>query len=166
MRLGITLANDQPDAQFFLNTFIIILYMYMFRAIFCSSSGGQIISIQHLASSLSLSDRPVHRLRKFSIVTLSKWPSSAQVEKELLSRSFSTCALDGLVHRLRKVGIVTLSKWPASAQVEKDLRSSSFSTCALDGHLLIVTIPDVVLIKFDFLKMSKILFETCTCRGL
>jgi len=29
-----------------------------------------------------------------------------------------------------------------------------------------VTIPDVVLIQFDLLRMSKILLETCTCRGL
>jgi hypothetical protein len=45
-------------------TFITILYMYMFRAISCSSSGGQIVLIQHLVSSLSVSDRPVHRLRE------------------------------------------------------------------------------------------------------
>ena len=29
-----------------------------------------------------------------------------------------------------------------------------------------VTIPDAVLIQFDLLRMSKILLETCTCRGL
>jgi len=71
----ITLANDQLDAQIF-NTFITILYMYMFRAISCSSSGGQIVLIQHLVSSLSVSDRPVHRLRKNGVL----------VEKELLSQ--------------------------------------------------------------------------------
>jgi len=38
----------------------------MFRAISCSSSGGQIVLIQHLVSSLSVSDRPVHRLREDS----------------------------------------------------------------------------------------------------
>ena len=43
------------------NIFITILYMYMFRAISCSSSGGQIVLIQHLVSSLSVSDCPVHR---------------------------------------------------------------------------------------------------------
>ena len=47
----VTLANDQLDAQIF-NTFITILYMYMFRAISCSSSGGQIVLIQNLVSSL------------------------------------------------------------------------------------------------------------------
>jgi len=34
------------------NTFITILYMYMFRAISCSFSGGQIVLIKHLLSSL------------------------------------------------------------------------------------------------------------------
>jgi len=48
----ITLVNDQLDAKI-LNTFITILYMYMFRAISCSSSGGQIVLIQHLVSSLT-----------------------------------------------------------------------------------------------------------------
>jgi len=42
----------------FFNTFITIFYM--FRAISCSSSGGQIVLIQYLVSSLSVSDRPVH----------------------------------------------------------------------------------------------------------
>ena len=47
------IKNDQLDAQI-VNTFITILYMYMFRAISCSSSGGQIVLIQHLISSLSV----------------------------------------------------------------------------------------------------------------
>jgi hypothetical protein len=69
--LSITLANDQLDAKSF-KKFITILYMYMFRAIPCSSSGGQIVLIQHLASSLSVTaqverellvflSQPVHR---------------------------------------------------------------------------------------------------------
>jgi len=61
MHLSITLAIDQLDAQIF-NTFITVLYIYMFRAISYSSSGGQIVLIQHLVSSLSVSDCPVHRL--------------------------------------------------------------------------------------------------------
>jgi ABC-type iron transport system FetAB ATPase subunit len=48
-------ANDQLDAQIF-NTFITILYMYMFRAISCPSPGGQSVLIKHLVSSLSVSD--------------------------------------------------------------------------------------------------------------
>jgi len=39
VKKNVTLGNDQLDAQIF-NTFITILYMYMFRAISCSSSGG------------------------------------------------------------------------------------------------------------------------------
>ena len=108
VHLSITLANDQLYAQI-LNTFIVILYMYMFWAISCSSSGGQIVLIQHLVLSLSVSDHSVHRLRK---------------------------------------------------------NCSFFSTCALNSHLLRVTIPDAVLIQFDLLRMSKILLETRTCRGL
>ena len=52
----------------------------MFRAISCSSSGGQIVLIQHLVLSLAVSDRPVHRLKKNC-------------------SSFSTCAPNG--HLLR-----------------------------------------------------------------
>jgi hypothetical protein len=66
VHLSITLAIDQLDAQIF-NIFITILYMYMFRAISCSSSRCQIVLIQHLVSSLSVSDCPVHRLREFSL---------------------------------------------------------------------------------------------------
>jgi len=36
----------------------------MFRALLCSSSGGQIVLLQHLVSSPSLSDCSVHRLRE------------------------------------------------------------------------------------------------------
>jgi len=34
----------------------------MFRAVRCSSSGGLIVSMQHLISSLSVGDCPVHML--------------------------------------------------------------------------------------------------------
>jgi len=44
------------------NTFIEILYM--FRAVRCSSSGGLLVSMQHLILSLSVGDCSVHRLRK------------------------------------------------------------------------------------------------------
>jgi hypothetical protein len=40
----------------------------MFRAISCSSSGGKIVLIHHLVSSLAVRDRPGHRLGdKFSL---------------------------------------------------------------------------------------------------
>jgi len=47
---------------FIYNTFIKI--HYLFRAVRCSSSGGLIVSMQPLISSLSVGDCPVHRLRK------------------------------------------------------------------------------------------------------
>jgi hypothetical protein len=53
--------SQWPTWCTYFNTFITILYMYMFRAISCSSSGGQIVLKPHLVSSLSVSDRPVHR---------------------------------------------------------------------------------------------------------
>jgi len=52
-----------------MHNLFILLYIYyiiildMFRAIPCSSSGGQIIILQHLVSSLSVSSYSVHRLR-------------------------------------------------------------------------------------------------------
>jgi hypothetical protein len=42
----------------------------MFRAISFSSSGGQIVLLQHLVSSLSVSDRPMHRFEKELILNL------------------------------------------------------------------------------------------------
>jgi hypothetical protein len=45
------------------------------------------------------------------------------------------------------------------------MRKNTFSTSAPNGHLLRVIIPDVVLIQSDLLRMSKILLETCICRG-
>jgi len=77
VHLSITLANDQLDAQIF-NTFITILYMYMFQAISCSSSGGQTVLIQHLVSSLSVSDRPVHR-------TVTYWEWRYQLDAQIFN---------------------------------------------------------------------------------
>ena len=56
----------QLDEQiFYFNTFIIL--RYMFRTLLCSSSGGQIVLVQHLVSSLSLGDSSVHRLRQAAL---------------------------------------------------------------------------------------------------
>ena len=80
--LSITLANDQLDAQIF-NTFIAILYMYMFRAISCSSSGGQIVLIQHPVSSL-LTDRHAAILR--NIWRTSPSPSTISIDIRSFTR--------------------------------------------------------------------------------
>jgi hypothetical protein len=62
------MIDFQLDAQnsylFIYNTFIKILYMFL--VVGCSSSGGLILSMQHLVSSLSVGDCPLHRLRKNS----------------------------------------------------------------------------------------------------
>jgi len=39
----------------------------MFRAVLCLFSGGQIVSLQHLLSSLSVNGRKVCRLRAYSL---------------------------------------------------------------------------------------------------
>jgi hypothetical protein len=61
---SITLVDLQVDAQnsglFTYNTFIKILYM--FRAVWCLSLGGLIVSMHHLISSLSAGDCPLHWL--------------------------------------------------------------------------------------------------------
>jgi len=57
----------QFDAKIFYFNRVIIL-LYMFRALLCSSSGGQIILVQHLVPSLSLGDRSVHRLQEDSLL--------------------------------------------------------------------------------------------------
>jgi hypothetical protein len=52
-----------------------ITFLYMFRAKICSSSGGKIVYIQHLVSSLSIHERggsAVHRLRE-DILTSWGW---------------------------------------------------------------------------------------------
>jgi hypothetical protein len=48
----------------FYNKFII--FLYVFRALLCSSSGGQNCIIQHLVSSHSVGGRPMHRLGESS----------------------------------------------------------------------------------------------------
>jgi len=45
------------------------LILYMFRALLCSSSGDQIVYVQHLVPSLSMSGRALHWLRESSLLT-------------------------------------------------------------------------------------------------
>ena len=47
----------------FYNNIYYIIILDMFRAIACSSSGGQIVLLQHLVSSLFVSSYSMHRLR-------------------------------------------------------------------------------------------------------
>jgi hypothetical protein len=103
--LSLDLFNYHLNEEFIYSIIIYyIIILDMFRAIPCSSSGGQIVLLQHLVSSHSVSSYSVHRLRT---------------------------------------------------------HCSPLSTGALNGWL---TIPGAVTIKFDLLKMTMVLLETC--RGL
>jgi hypothetical protein len=105
-----TLANDQLDAQIY-NTFITILYMYMFWAISCSSSGGQIVLTQNLVSSLSVNDRSVHRLRQMFICLHFFICCGAATQ----CRSWPPRSWGFLDHTQRRttVGGTPLDEWPA-----------------------------------------------------
>jgi hypothetical protein len=59
--------SQRPTWCAYFNTFITILYMYMFRAISCSSSGRQIVLIQRLVLSLTVSERLVQRCTGLSL---------------------------------------------------------------------------------------------------
>jgi hypothetical protein len=56
-------------------------------------------------------------------------------------------------------GIVTLCKQPYSAPVESGIESA-LNRCTVQR----LSLPDVVTIQFDLLRMSIVLLETC--RGL
>ena len=48
----------------------------LFRAVLCSSSGGQIVLLQHLVSSLSVNGRTLRRLRADSVRTVRPFTES------------------------------------------------------------------------------------------
>ena len=94
VRLSIILViNQLMHKILFYNKFII--FLYMIRALLCSSSGGQNCIIQHLVSSHTVGGRPVHRLREDSQNVLysiwyrhtCRWPSGAQVERGPVHRT-------------------------------------------------------------------------------
>ena len=122
----------------FYNTFITVLYI--FRPTSCSSSEGQIVLIQHLVSSLSVSGRPVvlfwdssrtlcsdqHRLLEFS-----KWPTWRTTL--LFCNTFIT-----VLYIFRATSC--LSSWGQIVLIQHLVWSLSISgrsllTCASDGHL-------------------------------
>ena len=45
---------------------VVTIFLYMFRALLCSSSLGQLVLVQHLVSSLFLGDCSIHRLPESS----------------------------------------------------------------------------------------------------
>ena len=67
---------QQLDTQIlYFNTFII--FFYKFRALLCSSSGGQIVLVQHLVSSPSLGDCSVRRLQSSSKLCTEQSPKDS-----------------------------------------------------------------------------------------
>ena len=66
---GIVLEEDLDlsfDRLWMLMMNKFIIFLYMFRALLCSSSGGQNCIIQHLVSSHSVGGRPVRTLSVLS----------------------------------------------------------------------------------------------------
>ena len=82
--------------------------LYMFRALLCSSSGGQNCIIQHLVSSHSVGGRPVRRLRE---------------DCSHASTCFEHCCAP---HQEVKIVLCSIwyrhtCRWPSGAQVERGL---------------------------------------------
>jgi hypothetical protein len=85
--------------SWFYNKFII--FLYMFRALLCSSSGSRNCVIQHQVSSHTVGGRPVHRLGKESSTCFEHCCAHHQGAKLCYTAS----------------GIITHCRWPSGAQV-------------------------------------------------
>ena len=133
----------------------------MFRAVPCSSSGGQIVLSQHLVSSLSVNDCTVRRLKadclySITICMLHYNPRHvSSINMPIFRRT--NCIITAS-------GIVTLCKLLHSMPVESGLLCSRLSTGTLCSRLQRVTIPDAVIIQFVLLKIGMLMLETF--RGL
>jgi hypothetical protein len=107
----------------------------MFRVILCSSSGGQIVLLQHLVSSLSVSSHSVHRLR----ADWSPWwrPATDHLTHDTTHYSHSMYTTPGVITVFHVIDIQTVSfitapstasLWhskPASAATFIDSRSAN-----------------------------------------
>jgi hypothetical protein len=123
---------------------------------------------------LSLQHIPSHTC------VLSPTPTSAHASTVSITKFLLLISDNNAVHRVSRLVIPGNAGYPGLYKINhkqksyshstktniKNLKHSPFSACAPDGHLPRVTIPDAVLIQFDVLRMSKILLETCTCRGV
>ena len=108
----------------------------MFRAVPCSSSGGQIVLLQPLVSSLSVNNRTV---RRYTVRLFTEGDNTRGCNN-------TNCPPED-------------EQGTARNNVED--YSSSFSTGILYGRLQTVTIPEAVILQFVLLKMSRVLLETC-----
>jgi hypothetical protein len=132
-----------------------VTVLHMFRAVLCSSSGDQIICIQHMVSSLSVSGRggrTVHWLRENCQFSVNQ--CTAVLSQPVYCSSLSTSVLQFSLNL-------------CTAVPYQPVYCSSLSTSVLHNHhdhSYRVTIPYAVYIQFDLLRMSITLLETC--RGL
>jgi len=137
----------QLDEQIlYFNTFITLLYM--FRALLYSSSGGQIVLVQHLVLSLSLGDCSVHRLRedyRNTFITL--------------LYMFRAILCSSSVRQIVLVQHLVLSLFLGDCSVQR-LRQSSRNVCTeqspKDSDNTRCCTKTIVL-----LKTSTIMLETC-----
>ena len=126
----------------FYNKFII--FLYMFRALLCASSGGQSCIIRHLVSSHS-----VDGTKSSFVISLLLYACTCFEHYVLIIRRSKLY--------YTAFGIVT----PVGGRPVHRLREDF---CARDGHLHSVTMPDAVQYSFDLLMMSTTVLETC--RGI
>ena len=101
----------------------------MFRAVPCSSSGGQFVSLQPLVSSLSVNSRTVCRLRAEFLYSITIYMLHYNPQH------VSSCTL--LIFRRKNCiitasGIIILCKRPYSMPVESGLQSDRFPLNSLD----------------------------------
>ena len=139
----------------------------MFRALLCSSLGGQIVLVQHLSLSLSFfSIIKVLLLGIFSVHT----PGY----KKDLNCSFNQFTWV-VTHPVRGIKGSDLLGFDSTAVKNVSLSLGDYLvhrlnndfpclTCVLNSHLKRVTRPYVVIIQYDLLRMSTIVLETC--RGI
>jgi len=176
-------SSYQLDAHFLYSIIYIyicyIIILNICRAVPCLSSGGQIVLLQPVVSSLSVNGRTVRQLRADcnSInlrpsLTISSWLSATTstltgpfiIEHISLTKpSYTFCYQ-------RRIGRYSINKLFYNSLISSKLtlsRKISTFTCSplstgvLYGRLQTVTIPETVIIKSVLLKMSKVLLETC-----
>ena len=187
----------------------------MFRAISCSSSGDQIILIQHLSlhcyvhlhndrylcckntiniinngtqikqtvvvQQNSFEPAPIRPHRCQIIQQFPYWPKFLKVIFYYCSYILAAQWIRGVFNLYIPWVSTTNAEEPEESEtgvpVAKEVdggrrRVSRYHNGRCKdskwpyGHLLRVTIAYAVLIQFDLLRMSRILLETCTCRGL
>ena len=129
----------------FYNKFII--FLYMFRALLCLSSGGQNCIVQHLVSSHCVGGRPVHRLREDCLnLCTGRQPTQRGLSQPVhrtqtyTEGTLSTCAPDDNLHRGDSLNLCT-GRQPTQRGLSQLVHRTAtytegtLSTYAPDGNL-------------------------------